>query len=177
MNYSVREISNNDAPLVVSYFLDAETWFLHKMGVDISKLPERDDWIEKIKSQIDKPIIKKKFYYIIWLIDGEPVGHSNINHIRFGESAKFHLHLWRTENRTKGLGKIFLLKTLPFYFGKYNLKQLIGEPYALNPSPNKLLENIGFELEKTYDTVPGWINFKQPVNRWVLTKERYEQLS
>ena len=91
MNYSVREISNTDVPRVVSYFLDAETRFLHKMGVDISKLPERDIWIEKIKNEIEKPVKEKEFYYIIWLINNEPVGRSNISHIHLGESAKFHL--------------------------------------------------------------------------------------
>ena len=63
--------------------------------------------------------------------------------------------------------------TIPCYFKNLQLKKLICEPYALNPAPHKTLEKLGFQFEKEYVTVPGSINFEQPVKRWVLSFESY----
>ncbi len=43
-------------------------------------------------------------------------------------------------------------------------------------APNKVLKNLGFELIRTYDTTPGWINFHQTVNRYELQKEQLKTL-
>ena len=87
-----------------------------------------------------------------------------------------HLHLWNAENRTKGFGTKLLKMTLPFFFENLHLKKLYCEPYALNPAPNKTLENIGFEFEKEYITIPGSLNFEQPVKRWVMGLEKYKDV-
>ena len=44
----------------------------------------------------------------------------------------------------------------------------------MNPAPNKTLARVGFEFVKEYVTVPGSINFEQPVNRWEMTREKYK---
>jgi [ribosomal protein S5]-alanine N-acetyltransferase len=172
MNLTVREMQLNDINKIVDYFVFADTKFLLGMGADKSKLPNREDWINKLEIEYRKPYKAKEFYYIIWLLDNKAVGHSNINNIEYGKSATMHLHLWNTDKRKKGLGLNFLRKTIPYYFKKFELKKLICEPYSKNIAPNKIMLKYGFKLVKTYETKPGFINLYQEVNRYELKTEQ-----
>jgi RimJ/RimL family protein N-acetyltransferase len=172
----VREIQPEDFTRIADYFLNAGDDFLTGMGVDLSRVPSKDEWIKLLAGEFDKKTEDKKAYFMIWLLSGEPVGHSNINKIIYGEEAFMHLHMWKNDNRHRGLGLEFVRKCIPYYFGNFKLKNLFCEPYALNPAPNKTMEKLGFEFIKEYETIPGWLNFRQPVKRWCLTAERFQTL-
>jgi len=88
-----------------------------------------------------------------------------------------HLHLWNKDVRKKGYGTRFVKLSLPYFFGNYQLKKLFCEPYALNPAPNKTLEKAGFEFIKEYTTIPGFINFEQPVCLWEMRFEKFKTFS
>lgn len=176
MDITVRQSKISDNENIVDYFLNSTKEFLVGMGVDINKLPTRKEWIDILDENSNLNINEKKIYYIIWLLDNQPVGHSNINKIVKDKEAFMHLHMWIKQKRQSGLGEQFLKKTIPYYFEIYNLTHLYCEPLASNVAPNRTLEKFGFELIGTYDTTPGWINFHQTVNRWCLTREKYEQL-
>ena len=92
MNLSVRELEIHEIGRMVDYFITAKDSFLKGMGADKSKLPTRDDWIQKLELDFNKPSTEKEFYYILWLFDNQPIGHSNINQIKFGNTATMHLH-------------------------------------------------------------------------------------
>ena len=173
---SLREIEGDDVDLIIKYFIQADDVFLNNMGVDPEKLPKHSDWHKLILDDLSHPLPKRQFYYLIWLVDNEPIGHSNINKIRYGDHAYLHLHLWRDEYRQIGNGAYFISACIDAYFEKFNLKNLFCEPYALNPAPNKTLARTGFELIKQYETTPGWINFHQMVNRWCLSREKWLQI-
>ena len=127
-----------------------------------------------LSEQLNLPIAKRRSYCIIWEIDGEPVGHCNTNPTNFGEDAYMHLHMWSAEARQKGLGTTFVKMTLPWFFNNLKLKKLFCQPYAQNDAPNKTLEKVGFEFVKEYITIPGFLNFEQPVKLWQLTAERFQ---
>jgi RimJ/RimL family protein N-acetyltransferase len=126
--------------------------------------------------QLNSPIEQKRAYCIIWEEDGKPIGHSNTNPTFYGKEATMHLHLWNNETRQKGTGTQLLKLTLPLFFENLKLRNLVCEPYALNPAPNKTLEKAGFTLVKKYITTPGFLNFEQPVMRWELSEENYLKL-
>jgi RimJ/RimL family protein N-acetyltransferase len=170
---SVREIRTSDIDLITDYWLNADAAFLTGMGVELSKMPSREEWTNMLREQILLPYTEKKSYCIIWEIDNIPVGHSNINKIKFGEEAYMHLHLWRTAERKKGTGTAFVKMTIPYFFKNFDLNYLYCEPYALNPAPNKTLEKIGFEFVRECVTTPGWLNFEQNVKLWRLGKEDF----
>ncbi len=174
MRTSVSEMKEIDVARVVDYFIHMDIEFLKGMGAVKSKLPNREKWITQIVHEVRKEYQKKELFYIIWLLDDEPVGHSNVNNIKFGESATMHLHLWDYGKHKKGLGGQFLKKTIPYYFEKLKLKKLICEPYAKNYAPNKLLKGFGFDFIKSYDTIPGNICFYQTVNRYELPKSKFK---
>jgi RimJ/RimL family protein N-acetyltransferase len=171
MNLSVREIQFRDIPHLCEYWLGAPAEFLTGMGVDLAKMPTREAWIEMLTEQIKTlSYLNKKAYCMIWLNDGIPCGHSNINKIVFGEEASMHLHLWKNDSRKKGIGTEFVKLSVPHFFDKYKLKTLYSEPYSLNPAPHKTLQCAGFTFVKEYTCVPGWINFEQPVKRWEMCR-------
>ncbi|HEX8060076.1 MAG TPA: GNAT family N-acetyltransferase [Cyclobacteriaceae bacterium] len=170
---AVREMKIKDAELIARYFLDATPDFLKNLGVDPAKLPALDQWVAMMTTDLAKPMEEKEFFYVIWLFDNKPIGHSNINKIVFGQEAYMHLHLWTADRRHKGIGTQLLRLSLPYYFRNFRLNELFCEPNSQLLAPNKTLEGLGFEFVKEYDTIPGWINFHQPVKRWRMTKNGF----
>ena len=175
-NMSVREMEEGEARYVVDYFHKADSEFLLGMGADPNKLPDRDDWIRTIQSQVIQPYNRKDRFYVIWLWKGKPIGHCNVNQILFGESARMHLHMWDGRNRKRGLGENYLKLAIPIFFDRLELNELWCEPYAHNPSPNKTLLKLGFEFIDTVITVPGSINLEQEVNRYRFLKRNVPDL-
>lgn len=175
-NLSVREITEKDVDLITEYWLSNDPAFMISMGVDMSKMPGKEEWRKMLSEQLSQPYDQKKSYCIIWQIDGQPIGHSNIGKIIFGEEAYMHLHIWYASVRKKGLGTALIKLTLPYFFKHCQLKKLFCEPYALNPAPNKTLEKAGFKFVKEHVTTPGFLNFEQPVNRWLMTYERFSEM-
>lgn len=173
---SVREIQEKDIDHIVQYFLNADSAFLIKMGVDLKKVPPKDEWIKMLSDQLDQPYEEKKSYCIIWQVDDKPIGHSNVNKIIFGVEAYMHLHIWTVDVRKKGMGTELVKKTLPYYFENLKLKKLYCEPNAFNVAPNKTLEKAGFQFVKKHITTPGWLNFEQPVNLWELSNDKFNEL-
>lgn len=175
-NISVREISVTDIELLANYWYHSDPEHLQGMGADQTKLPERSVFIQMLTEQIQSPLKDKKSYALIWELNGTQVGHSNVNNIIYQDQATMHLHLWKPINRRNGMGTYLVKKSLPYFFNNLKLHKVICEPYALNPAPNKTLKKVGFQFMKRYTTIPGTLNFEQEVNRWELTKDKYDQL-
>lgn len=173
MTRKVRELHSDDIETIVQYFYNADRNLLETMGVDRKKFPAKTEWEYLLHQDLNLPIQSKNFFFIIWELNEIPVGHSNINKIVFGKEAYMHLHLWNAADRKSGNGTFFLKNTISHFFQTFELTNLYCEPKAENSSPNKTLEKMGFELTKTYETTPGWLNFHQTVNKWVLSKEKW----
>lgn len=172
---SVREIRESDILPLTDYWMLSDSAHLVSMGVDLAKMPSREELEGMLRQQLAMSYPEKKSYAIIWLADEQPVGHSNINKIIFGEEAFMHLHLWNAAHRRQGFGTEFVKLTLPYFFKNYQLKKLLCEPYALNPAPNHTLKKAGFVFTKQYRTIPGSLNFEQEVLRWELTQEKFSE--
>jgi ribosomal-protein-alanine N-acetyltransferase len=173
---STREITAEHIQYLVDYWTKSDPVFMQSMGVDLLKIPSRNEITDMLVRQLSQTYEEKQSYAIIWLIDGKPSGHSNINKVIFGNEASMHLHLWNKPERKKGMGLDFVRMTLPYYFNNFNLMKLYCEPYALNEAPNRTLEKLGFDFVKRYRTIPGYLNFEQEVNRWELSIEKYNSL-
>ena len=154
---------------MIDYYLLADDVFLRGMGVERNRLPRKDEWLREVLADHEVPDDKKDRFYLSWIFNGQPIGHSSINKIRIGEEAYFHPHLWRPHLRRAGLGTAFSKRSVQFYFERFRLKRLFSEPFAENPAPNKTLLKLGFKFIQRYRTVPGTISGEQEVNRYVLT--------
>lgn len=173
MNLNVREIQLSDIELLVDYWLNSDPEFMIGMGVDLQKIPRRDELTQMLAGPIEADLKDKKSYALIWEMDGKPVGHSNINNIEMGKKATMHLHIWIQNERKRGYGSQLVRMSLPYYFENFELEELWCEPYALNPAPNRTLKKVGFEFVKRYRTIPGYLNFEQEVNQWKMTRQQY----
>ena len=172
MKRTIRPMKIADLDLMINYFLKSDRGFLRGMGIEPSKLLSSEKWHQILEQDFQQPLDKKQFYYVLWEIDNQPVGHSNINKITFGQEAYMHLHVWQKDLRKQGNGTYFIQESIDHYFEKFKLKKLFCEPYYLNEAPNKTLPKAGFEFIKTYEPEIGWINFRQLVNRWGISKEQ-----
>lgn len=152
---------------MVAYFLDADDAFLVGMGVERSKLPWREEWIDSALRDHDRPNHEKDRAYLAWVYDDAVIGHSSINKIEVGNAAFIHLHLWSQEHRRAGLGTALFELSATRFVADFSLQRLYCEPSAANPAPNRVLLKCGFRLIKRYRTVPGPINFEQEVNQYV----------
>lgn len=171
MKLSIREAGESDVPLIGDYWFTSSEEHLVGMGVDVTKMMPRQDMEAMLSRQFGLPLKERNSFCLIWEVDGEPIGHCNTNPTEFGKEAKMHLHIWKPELRRKGIGQQLLRMSVERMFDQLDLKRLICEPYALNPSPNKAVEKIGFKFDRAYTCVPGGHNFEQKVNRWVLQPE------
>ena len=95
------------------------------MGADPDKLPNKTAWAQTLEKEIGLPLKEKKLFYLVWVQNGIPVGHSNLTFLEYGKEAHMHLHLWNPNVRKKGLGLEFLNQCIPYYFECFKLKILI----------------------------------------------------
>jgi RimJ/RimL family protein N-acetyltransferase len=173
---SVRPMTAPDVVLISDYWCTASDDVLRGMGADPAKMPTRDNWHQMLHTQLETPMLEKKSWCMIWLVDDVPAGHCNINKIVPGREAYMHLHLWQSDGRQKGMGAKLVAMTLPYFFENYSLEELYCEPYALNPAPNRTLAKVGFKLVRQEVTTPGILNFEQEVNLWKITKKEINLL-
>jgi RimJ/RimL family protein N-acetyltransferase len=169
----VREMTLHEADIIIDYFHGASHDFLKSLGVSPAKLPYRDDWEAFYRAEYTRPIHKRRVILVLWELDGEPVGFSTADQIVFGQEAYMHLHILHPERRRSGYGATFVKETVKIYFSVLKIQQLYCEPYAFNAAPNRTLQKAGFKYIKTYETTPGPLNFKQPVNRWLLESDAF----
>jgi RimJ/RimL family protein N-acetyltransferase len=170
MTVTVREMASSEFDIVIRYFLRATPEYLDMLGVDPSRLPTPDGWRERFQRESARPIEQRGWMLLIWLSDDQPVGFSSSDKITYGEQANMHLHVTDPERRNQGLGAECVRRSADIYFDRLRLKRLFCEPNAFNVAPNRALQKAGFKYLKTHMTVPGGLNYRQAVTRWVLER-------
>lgn len=174
-NCQVSPIKQEEIPCVIQYFLGSKKAYLEQLGTDSNKLPDFDEWYSYMLSEYKKPLNEKQYFCLGWYYNGQLIGHSCIDQINFKKQAYMHLHIWQPEFRYQQLGNTFLWLSLKYYFEHFLLQRIYCQPKASNTAPNQLLVRLGFNLVKTYETVPHRICFKQQVNLYLLDKMTFQQ--
>jgi RimJ/RimL family protein N-acetyltransferase len=161
---------DDEAHLVVDYFHSRSPEDLATMGVDPVKIPEAAAWNARLREDFAQPVGERRWHFVVWEIDGNTVGHSNIGDLVRGQHGTMHLHLWRTEMRAQGHGTALVLASVARYFEVLDIDRIYCQPNAFNVAPNRVLFRAGFEYLETVETVPGFLNYRQPVTRWRVTR-------
>ena len=170
MALTVREMTLDETEIVIDYFLTSTVEHLESMGVDPSRLFTRAAWRDRYAQDYPKPRPERAFMAVVWLDDDRPVGFSTADKIVFGERANMHLHVLEAARRNSGIGVACVRQTVDLYFEALKLRTLFCEPNAFNIAPNRTVQAAGFAYVKTHMTVPGPLNYHQPVTRWVLER-------
>lgn len=171
VHLTVRQMEPAESRLIIDYFHSSTPEHLELLGVDPTRLPERDRWLATYVEDARKPLVERDFLLVVWELDGDPVGFSTADTITFGRQARMHLHIVDPDRRRAGIGVRCVRETARLYFDVLQLERLICEPNAFNVAPNRTLQRVGFRYEKTHMTVPGRLNYHQAVTRWVLERE------
>ncbi|WP_395155066.1 GNAT family N-acetyltransferase [Ilumatobacter sp.] len=166
---TVRPMDLDDVDRRIAYFHDSSDDFLRQLGVDRSLLPERKDWKETYRLDFERPIEERQGYGVMWLVDDEVVGWSNVDQIDFGRQALMHLHIADPDDRASGFGAHFVILAVRHFFQVLGLDRLYCEPNAFNVAPNRTLQRAGFRYEFSHMATPGPLNFEQATTRWVIT--------
>jgi RimJ/RimL family protein N-acetyltransferase len=176
MALTVREMRVDEVGVVVDYFHRSSDEHLALLGVDPAKLPPPPDFRVVLQRGFDRPVVERDRLLVLWECDGTPVGFSSCDTITPGDQAKMHLHVIEPESRRRGIGSECVSQTVRIYFDRFDLKRLFAEPNAYNTAPNRTLQRVGFRFVQTHVTVPGWLNFEQPVTRWVFERGQLASL-
>ena len=108
---------------IVDYFYQCNSADLKRMGI-APLLPPPKKWVKNIQHQMALADTEKELYYLLWRLNEQLVGHSNLSHLVYGKTAKVHLHLWSSEKRQSGLGKLFTEQCLAHYFSRFTLPEI-----------------------------------------------------
>jgi RimJ/RimL family protein N-acetyltransferase len=170
MALTVREMMDSEAEIIIDYFHSSTPEHLELLGVDPSRVPDRESWRERQRREHALPIDQRASIRVIWLSDDQPIGFSTADKILRGERANMHLHVTDEKRRHQGIGAECVRRSVDIYFERLQLKRLFCEPNAFNIAPNRTLQKAGFKYLKTHMTVPGPLNFHQAVTRWVIER-------
>jgi RimJ/RimL family protein N-acetyltransferase len=170
MTLTVREMMGSEVDIIIEYFQSSTPEHLEMLGVDPTRLPAAESWRERLRRECALPIDQRSMVPVIWLSDDRPVGFSSSDKIFYGEQANMHLHVTEPHRRHQGIGVECVGRSVDIYFERLKLKRLFCEPNAFNVAPNRTLQKAGFKYLKTHMTVPGPLNFHQPVTRWMIER-------
>jgi RimJ/RimL family protein N-acetyltransferase len=170
MTLTVREMAESEIDIIGEYFLTSTAEHLEVLGVDPSRLPAPESLRDRYRHEQAKPVERRAWVVVIWLLDNRPIGFSTSDKITYGERASMHLHVVDAERRNRGYGVECVRLSVDIYFERLKLKRLFCEPNAFNVAPNRALQKAGFKYLKTHMTVPGPLNFHQAVTRWMIER-------
>jgi RimJ/RimL family protein N-acetyltransferase len=163
--------------LVIDYFHGSTAEHLETLGVDPTRLPGRSQWQQLYALDFAQPIEKRRSVLVLWESEGTSMGFSSVDKIAYGEHAYMHLHVVNPQKRHSGYGEACVRRSVEIYFDLLKLDRLYCEPNAFNVAPNRTLQKAGFRYVKTHNTVPGPLNFHQPVTQWVYDRSWLAQIA
>jgi RimJ/RimL family protein N-acetyltransferase len=170
MHLSIREMKLDEVGIIANYFHQSTPEHLEILGVDPTRLPPAEKWLEHYQHEYGQPIEKRRTFLVIWNLGDTAIGFSTADKLVYGKEAYMHLHILDAEHRKIGSGTACVRETVKIYFDRLKLERLFCEPNAFNIAPNRTLQKAGFKYLKTYRTVPGPLNYHQPVTRWALER-------
>ena len=163
----VRQMSVDEANLVVDYFVGASVQSLAAIGLDASRLPTRNAWISHLAQDWSRPAERRESSGVVWEIDQSLIGFSTLTDIRFGDSASVHLHIFDEANRGRGYGTLFVRLAAEWFADEFCLLRVYSEPNAFNTPANRALQGAGFRWVSTQESEPDNLSLMQTTNRWV----------
>jgi hypothetical protein len=156
MELTVRPLAPKDFNGFINYWLGLSQAEIACMGVAIDRMPSATQMRRDLEAMLAAPKDAARSFVLAWC--------SNV-----------HLHMWRADLRGKGYGpRLFCLAAVDFY-DRFKLKRMICEPKADNPSPNRLLQRIGFPLISTRVGTSSELSVICKLNRYDIVREIAER--
>jgi [ribosomal protein S5]-alanine N-acetyltransferase len=147
---SIRPMEPTDIPHIVNYWTNADPADFVRMGVDVTRVPPAEQLQRQLLTLCDSNPQAVNSFYLIWIASGKPLGYASLKSIVRGERGDMHLHMWDQSGRGRGYGAVFFCLSAIDFYNRFNLQAIVCEPRAANPMPNRMVQRIGFPLQRTY---------------------------
>lgn len=125
---------------ILDYWYEASPEYLHTLGVAREKLPSRSKMAEMLARKIEyesRPTI------LTVKLNGVGVGVHELTHIEPDISAVMHAHIWRAQNRGRGIGVISYLRAMERFFEAHGFQRIIFETPTANHAANRIKRTLG----------------------------------
>ena len=142
---SLRDISEQDIPLVLNYWYRSPPGYIESMGVDPAKLPS-ETLMEKglrDKCRQNLELLTSKSSALVILYKGQPIGVHTLFPVTEGDSGIFHAHIWNPDLRRRGLAMHTYPMACQRFMRRFNLKRILFKTPAQNIGAIRVKQKLG----------------------------------
>jgi RimJ/RimL family protein N-acetyltransferase len=170
------ELLERLVPIVRAGIADTAPWPFDDPIPFYEDSPEREwKWLRAIwrgRSRVSEDFWR---LYFVVLLDGEPIGMQDlvgVDFARFGTATSFS---WLAPGqRGRGIGKEMRSAILHLAFDGLGAREAESDAFADNHASNKVSQALGYVPNgTTWDSRRGEV---APIQRWLLTREAWEQV-
>mgnify|MGYP001584581062 CR=1 FL=1 len=144
----MRDLSEQDIPLILNYWYHSPQGFFESMGVDLTKMLTESEMEKKLREKLseNKTLQGSKLNVVIILYNKEAIGNHTINPLVEGDHGIFHAHIWKMGMRGKGLGVYTYPKACKIFMQRFNLKKILFKTPIQNISAIRVKEKLGIRF-------------------------------
>ena len=141
---SLRDLSEDDIPLVVRYWFHSPPGFIESMGVDFAKMPKEPDMERSLREKVllNRALPTSKLNALAIRYQNETIGFHTVNPFIEGDHGIFHAHLLKTELRGRGLGVITYPKACGVFLERFDLKRILFKTPVQNTGAIRVKEKL-----------------------------------
>jgi RimJ/RimL family protein N-acetyltransferase len=171
MELRVRPWVQDDISKIVRYWKTISEADAERMGCDLPRFPSSEEYERILGEQLQAPHETAIAFYSMWVANGETIGFASLKNIQYGIRGEMHLHIWDASERGKGIGsRLFCLSAIDF-FERFKVREIVCEPQASNPYPNRMLRKVGFPLTGSRMGRSSELSKELLLNTYAITKE------
>jgi len=176
---ALRDLSEEDVPLVLDYWFRSPPGFIAAMGVDLSKLPQEAQMEKNLTERCreNKKLPSSKLHALAIVYEGEAVGVHTLHPIEEGDFGIFHAHIWKPELRRRGLCLHTYPRACRVFIQRFDLKRILFKTPIQNTGAIRVKEKLG--IRYIGEEIIGFSIIKDgtPAKVFELTKAESEKLS
>ena len=141
------------------------------MGIRMDKVPSAAEYHNILSKLCGQPVESASAWYLMWLVNDQAIGFSSLKNIKFGKRGDMHLHMWAAPMRGQGHGATLFCQSALEFYRLFQLKEIVCEPRAANPLPNRMLQKIGFPLLRTHVAASSELSEVCELNCYAISKD------
>lgn len=147
---TVSNLEYADIVHILDYWYTASPEYLHALGVAPEKLPSRSKMGEMLRRKIQHENARPTILTI--KLKGVGIGVHELTHIAPSVSAVMHAHIWRAEDRGRGIGVVSYVKAMERFFAIHGFQRIVFETPLSNMAANRIKQSLGI-VPSGYGTI------------------------
>lgn len=139
----VGDLESGDVEHILRYWYESPPDYLQSIGVAPERLPGR----RKMQEALALKVARREMVPTMLIIRfrGESIGVHELTHIESGVSAVMHAHIWREDDRRRGIGAVSYVRAMERFFALHRFDRIVFETPRANRAANRLKQKLGIE--------------------------------